>query len=114
MAYPPDSMSDVEPADELLDVTRRLRAQLERHLAYGAWAAPGSATARPVIVPFDEPVGEAIEAEQAQPVSNRRSLPQIRADLGECTRCKLHTTRRSIVFGVGDPNAPLMFVGEAP
>ena len=35
-------------------------------------------------------------------------------ELGECTRCKLHSTRRSIVFGVGAPDTPLMFVGEAP
>ena len=44
----------------------------------------------------------------------RRSLADIRADVGECTRCKLHSTRRSIVFGVGAEDAPLMFVGEAP
>jgi len=44
----------------------------------------------------------------------RRTLPQIRAELGECTRCKLHGTRKSIVFGVGAEDAPLMFVGEAP
>lgn len=43
-----------------------------------------------------------------------RSLEQIRADLGDCTRCKLHTTRTTIVFGVGAADAPLMFVGEAP
>ncbi|HEY5946058.1 MAG TPA: uracil-DNA glycosylase, partial [Kofleriaceae bacterium] len=35
-------------------------------------------------------------------------------DLGECTRCKLHGTRKSIVFGVGSEDAPLMFVGEGP
>jgi DNA polymerase len=44
----------------------------------------------------------------------RRTLAQIREDLGECTRCKLHTTRRKIVFGVGAEDAPLMFIGEAP
>jgi DNA polymerase len=44
----------------------------------------------------------------------KQTLPQIRAELGDCTRCKLHTTRRSIVFGVGAADAPLMFVGEAP
>jgi DNA polymerase len=44
----------------------------------------------------------------------RRTLPQIRAELGDCTRCKLHSTRRSIVFGVGAADTPLMFVGEAP
>ncbi len=43
------------------------------------------------------------------------SLPIVRADIGDCTRCKLHTLgRRQIVFGVGNPNADLMFVGEAP
>src|SRR5712671_242181 len=36
------------------------------------------------------------------------------AELGECTRCKLHRTRTNIVFGVGNPRARLMFVGEAP
>jgi DNA polymerase len=42
-------------------------------------------------------------------------LVAIREDLGPCTRCKLHTLgRRQIVFGVGNPNADLMFVGEAP
>ncbi len=35
-------------------------------------------------------------------------------ELGECTRCKLSTQRKKIVFGVGDPNASLVFVGEAP
>ena len=42
------------------------------------------------------------------------ALRIIREDLGECTRCKLHETRTNIVFGVGDPHAELMFVGEGP
>jgi DNA polymerase len=42
------------------------------------------------------------------------TLTQVREELGECTRCKLHTGRKQIVFGVGDPNAWLVFVGEAP
>jgi len=42
-------------------------------------------------------------------------LVAIREDLGPCTRCKLHKQgRKQIVFGVGNPNADLMFVGEAP
>jgi uracil-DNA glycosylase family 4 len=42
-------------------------------------------------------------------------LAAIRADIGDCTRCLLHTLgRRQVVFGVGNPNADLMFVGEAP
>ncbi|MFN8057831.1 MAG: uracil-DNA glycosylase [Vicinamibacterales bacterium] len=47
--------------------------------------------------------------------SSDRTLPDIRAWIGECTRCKLHTLgRKQIVFGVGNPEADLMFVGEAP
>lgn len=42
-------------------------------------------------------------------------LNVIREDIGDCTRCKLHRLgRRQIVFGVGNPSADLMFVGEAP
>lgn len=42
------------------------------------------------------------------------SLDAIRDDLGDCTRCKLHEHRRTIVFGEGNPQASLMFVGEGP
>src|SRR5713226_7764887 len=42
------------------------------------------------------------------------TLLKIREDLGECTRCKLHTTRNKIVFGDGNPKAELVFVGEGP
>ena len=41
-------------------------------------------------------------------------LAVLRAELGECTRCKLHSTRTNLVYGVGNPDADLMFVGEAP
>ncbi|MGA8145326.1 MAG: uracil-DNA glycosylase [Candidatus Acidiferrales bacterium] len=42
------------------------------------------------------------------------TLDDIRADLGECIRCRLHKTRNKIVFGVGNPKAELVFVGEGP
>jgi len=42
------------------------------------------------------------------------TLLKIRSDLGECTRCKLHTTRNKIVFGDGNPKAELVFIGEGP
>ena len=39
---------------------------------------------------------------------------RVREDIGDCTRCKLHTLGRTqVVFGVGNPDADLMFVGEA-
>jgi uracil-DNA glycosylase len=44
-----------------------------------------------------------------------RALQMIREDLGDCTRCRLHKQgRKQIVFGVGNPQTDLMFVGEAP
>jgi uracil-DNA glycosylase family 4 len=47
--------------------------------------------------------------------STREVLEAVREDIGDCTRCKLHRLgRRQIVFGVGNPSADLMFVGEAP
>ena len=47
--------------------------------------------------------------------SGTEALAAIREDIGECTRCKLHAQgRQQIVYGVGNPDADLMFVGEAP
>jgi len=43
-----------------------------------------------------------------------KRLAEIREELGECTRCKLAAGRKKIVFGVGNPRAKLMFVGEGP
>jgi len=42
------------------------------------------------------------------------ALRVIRNDIGDCTRCKLSRGRTNIVFGVGDPQARIMFVGEGP
>ena len=42
------------------------------------------------------------------------TLPQILADIGDCRRCRLHEGRHKLVFGVGNPSAPLVFVGEGP
>src|SRR3981081_3402502 len=48
----------------------------------------------------------------ADPVA---ALKFIREDLGDCTRCRLHQQgRKQLVFGVGNPHADLMFVGEGP
>ena len=46
--------------------------------------------------------------------ARRLTLSEVREELGECTRCKLHRHRTQIVFGVGNPKASLVFVGEAP
>lgn len=42
------------------------------------------------------------------------ALKLVREDIGDCTRCRLHKGRTNLVFGVGNVNADLMFVGEGP
>jgi uracil-DNA glycosylase family 4 len=95
------------------------RHQLTEHLKFAAslgvagvsrspdWRRrPGAASAAQAA---PERVPVALSANRAE------ALAAIRADIGDCTRCKLHTLgRRQIVFGVGNPRATLMFVGEAP
>ena len=50
-----------------------------------------------------------------QPTQNKAQLlEKIRTELGNCKRCKLHSYRRNIVFGSGNPEAQLVFVGEGP
>jgi uracil-DNA glycosylase len=63
-------------------------------------AVAGEGQAQPGSLPILEPQDESLEA--------------IRDDIGECVRCKLHQHRTHIVFGEGDPNAKLVFVGEGP
>ena len=50
----------------------------------------------------------------AAPEERREALIELYREVGECTRCPLHETRTRAVFGAGDANAALMFVGEAP
>jgi DNA polymerase len=50
-----------------------------------------------------------VPAENAAP-----ALQAIRDEIGDCRRCKLCERRTQVVFGVGNPNAALMFVGEGP
>ena len=46
--------------------------------------------------------------------SKKLTLEEIREEIGDCTRCKLHQGRTNIVFGEGNPKARLVFVGEGP
>ncbi|HEX6503824.1 MAG TPA: uracil-DNA glycosylase [Terriglobales bacterium] len=65
-------------------------------------------------IPEDDILSTARQAESGV-VDPVRALQLIREDLGDCTRCPLHRQgRKQIVFGVGNPKADLMFIGEAP
>jgi DNA polymerase len=114
------------------------RDDLAEHLAFltelgvhglGAGAARGTSVNRTRGLVEDKPARSEAESarlpqrEAAAPTETHpgisagghESLDAIRADLGDCTRCKLSTLgRRQIVFGVGNPAARLMFIGEAP
>jgi DNA polymerase len=63
---------------------------------------------------LDEPVPARSAPAAAPRPRERATLEDVRADLGDCRRCKLAGSRTNIVFGAGDPHAALMFVGEAP
>jgi DNA polymerase len=66
-----------------------------------------------------QPVAESmpIKAQASAPpiIGDKPSaLKLIREDIGDCTRCRLHKGRTNLVFGVGNVNADLMFIGEGP
>ena len=69
---------------------------------------------------FADPSGSAPRSSESLEIpvyaSQADALDALRLDIGpDCSRCKLHTLgRKQVVFGVGNPNADLMFVGEAP
>jgi len=89
--------------------------------AYLSWAAEGgpamvSLGRTPRSAPPSNPVSTSTSNSPSTSVAKLPivSLDAVRAQMGECTLCKLHKGRHTIVFGVGDPKARLMFVGEAP
>lgn len=73
---------------------------------------PPAASQAVLLKPLPRPSGPSL-FEAADRVSGD-TLLKIREDIGECTRCKLHRGRNKIVFGDGNPEARLVFVGEGP
>jgi len=75
-----------------------------------------AAVAMPVALEGEENIFGVIAPKPEQSVSDPvKALKIIREDLGDCTRCVLHKQgRKQIVFGVGNPKAELMFIGEGP
>ena len=69
-----------------------------------------------------QPINPHVETRHAAPQSANElpvlnksdALTEIRDDIGDCTRCRLHKGRTKLVFGVGNVNADIMFVGEGP
>lgn len=125
-------MSD--PRQELRELTSAFRAHLEMRARYGATgvsprpspqperpaeAAPTSPPTGPLPAGADEPLvpyptPPPVLYDEGQVAHSGRGLNYLRAEIGDCQRCKLAKARRHIVFGSGNPEANLMFVGEAP
>lgn len=56
-----------------------------------------------------------LEAQNSKPkTQNSKLLEELRSDIGDCQRCKLGKTRTNLVFGIGNPDAKILFVGEGP
>ena len=88
---------------------------LEHTLEAGEKMSPRRTAAATMPVVEENTLG-VIALKPEQSVSDPvKALKIIREDLGDCTRCVLHKQgRKQIVFGVGNPEAELMFVGEGP
>ncbi len=101
------------------------RDQLKEHLTFAAELGvegvsrdPAWRTRSESLVPRSSELVEAPSHDQSAPVVFSRNaaeaLASVRSYIGDCTRCKLHTLGRTqVVFGVGNPEADLMFVGRA-
>jgi len=93
-----------------------LAAELRRHLAWQEgdgskviWRDPNVVVAAAVAKAL-----VAVPPPRVIDAGPRRTLDEIRTELGDCKRCKLCGGRTQIVFGSGNPKAELMFVGEGP
>jgi len=122
-------MNDLQK--EFLDIVADVRAHLEYQRALGVKSIdvspPGvqkpivqpAALSLPeektVVAPAAPPaVKEAVKSPATVQSGKPATLESIREEIGDCTRCKLHKGRTNIVFGEGDPQAAIVFVGEGP
>jgi uracil-DNA glycosylase len=103
-------MASTTPQDALRHVVRRFRAYVEE--ARDSFADGFPRAAAP---PTESRLPSSPENRPSAPAKDAaRALYAIREEIGDCRRCKLCERRTQVVFGVGNPNAELMFVGEGP
>lgn len=97
-----------------LETERSVRSAVRqlRHLLAGLQRS-GIETFHPISVSISPQVSESFGEEPATPDSGQL-LHEIRNELGDCRRCRLHEGRTHLVFGEGSPKADLVFVGEGP
>jgi DNA polymerase len=110
-------MSDMSYAEELLLLTSSLRRHLQRGAQVGARVARDNRSegkASPGKSAGSSAGSSAELFSPGAPSLVASNLEELRAAIGDCRRCKLCSGRTHLVFGVGNPRAKLMFVGEGP
>jgi DNA polymerase len=95
-------------------VAHKARAFLHREIDLGLETIPTAAAAARGVAPPPAVPDSAPDLLLEPAIRDAVSLESLRAVMGDCTRCKLAGGRKTIVFGVGNPSAELMFVGEGP
>lgn len=100
-------------SDDARQALSLLKSYLEELKASGVDALPYGVTGN-TAEPAAVPTAAAVEPSRPAVMNVAESLEQIRAELGDCQRCSLGKGRTNLVFGVGNPRARLVFVGEAP
>jgi DNA polymerase len=118
-AAPPSNLEAGQPvvADSLQQTSSTGPARMATYSAPPKPVAPPKPAAHiPPPSAVIQPPASAFSLFEAPPPprSGPETLEQIRQDLGDCRRCKLAPTRKTIVFGDGNPHAELVFIGEGP
>ena len=103
-----DVVTEVDVAREIATDTVANREAAPAFAAQINLETPPSMPSAPSVSLFEEP------KKTIAPRDRAAALEAIQNDIGDCTRCALHKGRHTIVFGDGDANARLMFIGEGP
>ncbi|MGZ6224169.1 MAG: uracil-DNA glycosylase [Syntrophales bacterium] len=101
-----------DPADELLALVRYLKGQIQSEIDTGKTPAYLCMTGD-LAVPDTSAADNSRTQSRTSP-GKSLTLGEVRSELGDCQRCPLGRVRTNIVFGEGNPNAEIAFVGEAP
>ena len=111
-------MSVSSEREELATLVTSLRRHLERQDRVGIrFIAQGEAPPEDSLRDIDENLLSGTESDlfsDSSEMFKAKTLEELRAAIGDCQRCKLWSGRTHLVFGVGNPKAKLMFIGEGP
>src|ERR1700752_1473174 len=111
-------MSETDDADELAALTTSLKRHLQRRqrAGIGFLAKDDAAAVKPMSAIKETLLSGTVDDMFADTAASMRAntLEELRAAIGDCQGCKLCAGRTHIVFGVGNPRARFMFVGEGP